>query len=77
MKISRASVNLFLSLVLLTMTFPSGAASPKEASLHAIGIRTFRAIADGDPPYVASIADLEGIYVGSDEVRHTGRLFQK
>jgi hypothetical protein len=52
------------------------ATSPKEAALHSIGVRTIRAIADGNTAFVASIADPEGIYVGYDEVRHTADSFR-
>jgi hypothetical protein len=76
MKNIRAPLYLTLFMVSLTLALPSLAASPKEAALHTIGIRTIHAIADGDPAYIGSIADPEGIYVGYDEVRHTADSFR-
>lgn len=62
--------------VLLMLAKSLLAASPKDAALHRIGIRTVDAIAYGNPVYVASIADPEGIYIGYDGVLHTADSFR-
>lgn len=65
-----------LFLVSLTQSLAPQAAAQKEATMHKIGVATIRAIADGDPAYIASIVDPEGIYVGYDNVRHTTGSFK-
>ena len=71
----KRSAPLLLTLLLCPAP-PVSAITPKESALHAIGLRTIKAIAGGDASYLASIADPQGITAGKDGVQQPIEAFR-
>lgn len=67
---------LLFAMSLIAVHLQAQSASAKESALRAVGIQTVKAIAHGNPSYLVSIVDPQGILIGHDEPKLSAELFR-